>query len=237
MKLGDDMKNKIYKILVFVFYILSLFILLLSTRVGLNYKIYLNTNTSMVLLLLACVFIYINGIILIKKLNYNKKILKINLVIYFIIYTITICSLTLFEEIYGRQGLIIIEWNRELLNMYLKHSFNIIPFNTIKLFIQGYMNGIVSFKNFSVNIIGNVLAFMPYGLFLPLIFKKMKKYYKFLITMVFIVIVIELLQFITMSGACDIDDLILNVLGASIIYFIAKIKCINNFIHKIFLWE
>ena len=78
---------------------------------------------------------------------------------------------------------------------------------------------------------------MPYGIFLPLIFKKMKKYYKFLITMIFIVVVIELLQFITMSGACDIDDLILNVLGASIIYFIAKIKCINNIIHKIFLWE
>ena len=231
------MKNIVYKSLVFVFYVLSLFMLLLSIRVRLNSSIYLNTNTRLILLLLVCVFIYINGIILVKKLNYNKKILKINLVIYFIIYTITICSLTLFEEIYGRPGLIIIEWDRELLNMYLKHSFNIIPFSTIKLFTQGYINGIVSFKNFSVNIIGNFLAFMPYGIFLPLIFKKMKKYYKFLITMIFIVVVIELLQFITMSGACDIDDLILNVLGASIIYFIAKIKCINNFIHKIFLWE
>jgi len=55
--------------------------------------------------------------------------------------------------------------------------------------------------------------------------------------MIIIVVVIELLQFVTMSGACDIDDLILNVLGASIIYFIFKIRCINNFIHKIFLWE
>jgi glycopeptide antibiotics resistance protein len=143
----------------------------------------------------------------------------------------------LFDEIYGRQGLIIIDWNKELLDMYLKTSFNIIPFNTIKLFTEGYINNIVSLKNFCVNIIGNFMAFMPYGMFLPLIFKSMKKYYKFLIVMIIIVVIIELLQFITMSGSCDIDDLILNVLGASIVYFICKIKCINKFIHKLFLWE
>jgi len=231
------MKNRIYKSFVFVFYLLSFFILLLCIKARLNSNIYLNTNTRLIILLLVCIFVYINGIILIKKLNYNKKILKINLMIYFLIYTITIFSLTLFDEIYGRQGLIVIEWDKDLLDMYLKNSFNIIPFNTIKLFTQGYINGIVSLKNFSVNIIGNFLAFMPYGIFLPLIFKNMRKYYKFLIAMIIIVVVIELLQFVTMSGACDIDDLILNVLGASIIYFIFKIRCINNFIHKIFLWE
>ena len=149
----------------------------------------------------------------------------------------TIFSLTLFDEIYGRQGFVIIEWNKELFNMYLNRSFNIIPFKTIKLFTEGYVNGIVSFKNFGINIIGNFVAFMPYGLFLPLIFKKINTYYKFLITMTVIIILIELLQFVTMSGSCDIDDLILNLLGSSIVYFIVKIKCINKFIHKLFLYE
>jgi glycopeptide antibiotics resistance protein len=68
-------------------------------------------------------------------------------------------------------------------------------------------------------------------------FKSMRKYYKFFITMIIIVVIIELLQFITMSGSCDIDDLILNVFGASVIYFIFQIKCINKFMYKIFLWE
>ena len=225
------MKNKIYDYLSIICYVVSFLLLILC----INIKTLM--NIKLILLLIVCILIYIDSLILVKKLNYNKKILKINLIIYFLIYTVTIFSLTLFNEIYGRQGLILIDWDKTLLNNYLKQSFNIEPLYTIKLFTNGYIRGIVSFKDFSVNIIGNFLAFMPYGLFLPLIFKSMKKYYKFLITMIIIVIIIELLQFLTMSGSCDIDDLILNVLGASIIYFIVKIKCINKFIHKIFLFE
>ena len=77
---------------------------------------------------------------------------------------------------------------------------------------------------------------MPCGIFIPLMFKGINKYYKFLILMIFIILLIEVLQFLTMSGSFDIDDLILNLLGASIIYFITRIKCINKFIHKIFLY-
>lgn len=231
------MKNKLYKILIFIFYVLSFLIVLFCTRIKTISNIDFNTSFRLILLFISYIFIYMNGVLLTKKLNYNKKILKIHLVIYFLIYTITICSLTLFEEIYGRQGFILIKWDKAMLNNYLKYSFNIIPFDTIKLFTKGYINGIVSFKNFSVNVLGNFFAFMPYGIFLPLIFKSMKKYSKFLITMIVIVVIIELLQFITMSGSCDIDDLILNVLGASIIYFIFKIKYINQLIYKLFLFE
>lgn len=231
------MKNKAYKSLVVIFYLLSLFILMFCIRVRLTPHVYLKTNFRLILLFVVCLLIYINGYILIKKFNYNKKILRINLIIYFLIYTITIFTLTLFDEIFGRQGFVIVEWDKDLIDLYMKYSFNIVPFNTIKLFTEGYIRGIVSFKNFSVNIIGNFCAFMPYGIFLPLIFKSMNKYYKFLITMIIIVIIIELLQFVTMSGSCDIDDLILNVIGASIIYLIVKIKPINRFINKIFLYE
>ena len=84
---------------------------------------------------------------------------------------------------------------------------------------------------------GNLFALMPYGMFIPLMFNKINKYYKFLIMMIILVIVIELLQFITLSGSCDIDDLILNVMGASIIYFICKIKGVRKIINKIFLFE
>lgn len=230
------MKNKIYKALIIVFYLLSFLILLFCIKVRLTPHIYLETGFRLILLLIVCIFIYINGYLLVKKLNYNKRILKINLIIYFLIYTVTICTLTLFDEIFGRQGFVIVKWNKDLLDLYMKYSFNIIPFKTIHLFTSGYINGIVSLKNFSVNILGNLCAFLPYAIFLPLIFKRMNKYRNFLITMIIIVVIIELLQFVTISGSCDIDDLILNVFGASIIYFITKLKFINKITHKIFLY-
>lgn len=227
------MKNKLYINSVIFCYILSFFILIYCIKVRTTTDI----DVRLILLSIVCILIYISGLILVKKLNYSKNILKINLIIYFLIYTITIFSLTLFDEIYGRQGLVIIDWDRDLLNNYINTSFNIVPFKTVKLFYNGYINGFVNYKDFYINIIGNLFAFMPYGMFLPLIFKRMNKYYKFLITMIIIIISIELLQFLTMSGSCDIDDLILNLLGASIVYFITRIKCINKIIHKIFLFR
>ena len=231
------MKNKTYKILVFVLYLLSLFIFLFCLKVRLNSGVYLYTRVRILLLLLACLFIYLSGYILVKKLDYTKKILNIHLIIYFVVYTITVITLTLFDEIFGRHGLVIVNWNKELLDSYLKYSFNIIPFNTIKLYIYGYINGYVSLKVFLINIFGNLVVLMPYGMFIPLIFKKKNKYYKFLILMIILVIGIEVLQFITLSGSCDIDDLILNVIGASIIYFIYQIKFVKELINKIFLFK
>ena len=231
------MKEKNYKFLIFVFYTLSLFILLFFIKVRLTPNVYLKTGVKIILLLVICLLIYFSSYILVKKLNYDKKILKINLIIYFLIYIITIFNLTLFDEIYGRQGFNIVKWNKELFDMYINTSFNIIPFDTIKLFINGYINDLVTLKDFVTNVFGNLCAFMPFSIFIPLIFKKINKYYKFLIVMTIIIIVIELLQFITMSGACDIDDLILNLLGVSIMYFIIKIKIVNKYINKLFLFE
>ena len=79
-----------------------------------------------------------------------------------------------------------------------------------------------------MNIFGNLLIFMPYGVFLPLIFKKQEKFKNFFITITLSVVAIELLQFITMSGSCDIDDLILNVIGAVIVFFIFKFESFKN---------
>lgn len=231
------MKDKLYKSLVIIFYMISLFILLFCIKIRLTPNIYIETYPRLIILIIACILIYINGYILVKKLNCSKKILRINLIVYFLIYTVTIFTLTLFDEIFGRQGLVIIDWDKQLVKTYMKYSFNIVPFRTIILFTKGYMRGIVSFRNFSVNIIGNLCAFMPYALLLPLIFNKMNKFYRFLITMILIVLSIEILQFLTVSGSCDIDDLILNVTGASIVYLIIKIKPVNSFIRKVFLFE
>ena len=231
------MKNKDYNILAIIFYLLSLLILVICIAVKINPNIYLKTGFRLFLLFLVCVFIYIAGYILVNKMKYSKNILKIHLVIYFLIYTITIFTLTLFDEIFGRQGFVLINWNRELFKRYLNSSFNIIPFTTIRLFIKGYSMGIVSFKSFIINVLGNFCALMPYAIFLPLMFKKINRFKNFFLTMVFIVIVIELLQFATMSGSCDIDDLILNVSGVSVVYFITRIKFVNKFIHRFFLYE
>ena len=230
------MENKNEKLTI-IFYILSLFSLPIIIKLMLNNTIKLTYSLRFILLIVICIIMYITSLKLVKKYGYDKSLLKINLIIYFLVYIIMIFNLTLFDELYGRQGLTVIDWNMETLKKYFNESFNIVPFHTIKLFINGYNNDVVSKHVFYENIYGNILAFIPFAFFIPLIFKKINKYYKFLMIMIIIILQIEFLQFITMSGACDIDDVILNLVGSSIAYLIFSIKGVNRLMRKVFLLE
>ena len=67
------------------------------------------------------------------------------------------------------------------------------------------------------------------GMSLPVIFEnKINKFWKFLITSLIVIILVEIIQFITIIGSADIDDIILNTIGASIGYFIVHL----NFVRK-----
>ena len=124
-----------------------------------------------------------------------------------------------------------------MLKSYMSLSFNIVPFKTIKLFTIGYKYGLVSFNAYFTNVFGNILVFMPYGFFIPMLFKKINTYIKFIIFIFLIVLLIEISQFFTMSGSFDIDDMILNLLGASIAYDIYRIPPVKKIFYKVLLFE
>lgn len=79
------------------------------------------------------------------------------------------------------------------------------------------------FKDLEFTKIESNKSAMPFAFFLPILFEKQKKLKNFLLTMICIVVGIELLQFITISGCCDIDDVILNVLGSLIMFVILRL--------------
>lgn len=92
---------------------------------------------------------------------------------------------------------------------------NLIPFHTVREFAaQARQDGIFSWA--FINLAGNVLLFMPAGIFLPYFREKQKKFSCFFLTIVLMIVCVELVQVLALIGSCDIDDLILNVLGAMI---------------------
>ena len=103
------------------------------------------------------------------------------------------------------------------LKNYMKYGvFNIIPFRTILKYIIDIERYWPRF--FIINIFGNIVIFMPVQFLMMKVFGKLllKKY---LVINFTIILIIEILQFITGSGAFDIDDIILNILGMFIVYF------------------
>lgn len=81
-------------------------------------------------------------------------------------------------------------------------SLNLIPFQWV-IYPQG-----MKFKN----IFGNIAFFMPFGLLLPLLFHKMNTVRTTLIGFL-LSLFFEITQYVTDTGAADIDDLILNTCG------------------------
>lgn len=65
---------------------------------------------------------------------------------------------------------------------------------------------------FIYNVLGNILWFIPFGLFM----KKLTKYSSIKIILIALILStsIEFLQFILHVGTCDIDDIILNTIGS-----------------------
>lgn len=193
-------------------------------------RFFLSTTGRLVLLCASCGFLWLGGFFLTKKTGNNRP-MKINLRIFLALYLMLFATLTLFDPLWGRNGGFV-NWNRELFDMYVKNSLNLVPFKTV---LQFFSRG--TFYQFMVNIAGNIVCLMPLGILLPLNFEKQRKTWIFLLTCALIVSAVEILQFATLSGSCDIDDLILNVGGAFLIYLFTKNEEAFGFLKRIFLSE
>jgi len=95
-------------------------------------------------------------------------------------------------------------------------SYNLVPLKTIAGYIMALADGSMNRYIPMQNIVGNLLAFMPMGFFLPFFNKKMAELKKFAITVSGLIILVELIQFILRVGSLDVDDFILNLFGALI---------------------
>lgn len=222
------MKKKINLVSSIIMYVVAILILLFYAIA--SFKIEMVEFFRLILLCTSCLFLYFGGLLLSKYLGNNKP-MKINLYIFFMLYLILLITLTLFDSSWGRNGFAIKDFK-----VYIKQSVNLVPFKTIINYIKEF-NSMYSTRQIMFNLMGNICAFMPMALFLPLLFKKQSKFKNFIITMIIIILGIESLQLITTSGRFDIDDLILNLFGAAIMYLLLNIKSVNDLINNVFLLE
>lgn len=231
------MKKKVFSI---ISYIVAIVFLLYYLLIELSSNRYMSTFGRLFFLCGSCLFLYLGGLLLSKYRKDNKP-MKVNLWISFLLYCVLLITLVLFDPMWGRNGCNIFNWTQDGFSKYFEYgiesSVNLIPFKTIIGYIKDIFTSLLDTSTIFVNLLGNFVCLMPFALFIPLLFKKVNNTKKFLLTILCITVGIELIQFITFSGICDIDDVILNTLGAFIMYKILNIKDIKNLISNIFLLE
>ncbi len=189
--------NFLFKIIICC-YILSILFFLIYLRVEYDPNIELNYFIRIIVIFISSVLILIGNKIYennyIEKIEDKKKNTKLSQIIVSIYYTILLFNMVIF----ARYNII--------------NSYNIIPFKSIiEICSKGNLYTII------INIFGNILIFMPLEYFIIELFKVEKGSLNFLISF-FIILTIEIVQFIFKVGVLDIDDLILCTMGMMIFY-------------------
>lgn len=145
----------------------------------------------------------------------NKKYMRI----LFILYLVILIKVIVFKYPFEQLKHIVESWSREVFWEGL-HGANFEFFRTIKLYANNWDNkGINSFGN----LIGNVLIFIPMGYLLPRISEACRNLFFCMVSVLLFVLSIELFQLFSNFGIFDVDDILLNCLGALIGFIFFKI--------------
>ncbi|WP_179107235.1 polysaccharide deacetylase family protein [Sediminibacillus massiliensis] len=98
-------------------------------------------------------------------------------------------------------------------------SVNLLPFETIGFYLSGEVNWFIAMYNLAANI----GLFVPFGLYYRYIYGKLGLK-RLLSICTAAIIMIECTQFFTRRGSLDVDDLILNITGVVIGYFLYSLS-------------
>ena len=102
---------------------------------------------------------------------------------------------------------------------------NLQPMDTVRRYIWVLRHSAdpVQRGNALANLLGNVGLFVPLGVFLPLLLPDLRKFRRFGLLPVAIILALELIQAATGLGTFDVDDLILNIIGTWLGYLLWRV--------------
>ena len=138
-----------------------------------------------------------------KKECNHKAVMKL----LFIIYMCVLVYVVFFAEAMGRtpqDG----------------YVYNLTPLKEIKRFMKYIWDNDALGRAARLNIFGNIIAFIPFGIYLPYTSESKLGFISTFLYTFSLSLTIELVQLITKVGSCDVDDIILNALGGVIGYIL-----------------
>lgn len=127
----------------------------------------------------------------------------------FILYLCLLAYFMFFSESFGRT-----DTDRE-------YAYNLVPLKEITRYFRYYRT--LGMTLFLINIVGNIAAFMPFGFFLPIISRRSRKWYNTVSFGLVFSLTLETLQLVLRVGSFDVDDMLLNTIGAALGFWVYKL--------------
>ena len=144
----------------------------------------------------------------------RKRTDKKHVRLLFFLYLLLVLKVIVFKYPAKQLMQIAKTWEKGVILEGLEHA-NFTLFKTIRMYIE-YAYKLNSFEN----LVGNIVVFIPFGLLFPLVVRKGRNFFVMLINVLLFVVGIEVFQLFSAFGAFDVDDILLNCLGAVMGYLI-----------------
>lgn len=102
------------------------------------------------------------------------------------------------------------------------YHYNLMPFKEIKRFWTYRQT--LDFWSVVLNLAGNIVAFIPFGAFLPRLFEKCRNFWLAMLFSFEFSLCVEIIQLVCKVGSFDVDDILLNTLGGVLGFFAYRIS-------------
>lgn len=99
-----------------------------------------------------------------------------------------------------------------------EYRYNLTLFREIKRFIE--YRHVLGYKAVFLNVVGNVIAFMPFGFLLPPLMNYKTNWFVTTIWAFLFSLFVETIQLFFRLGRFDVDDMLLNTIGGLLGYII-----------------
>ncbi|KQL44779.1 antibiotic resistance protein VanZ [Brevibacillus choshinensis] len=152
------------------------------------------------------------------------KYLRKWIIALFALYVVAVSYLVLLSPDRWRRRAFTLDWKQRMTEYGVPqytHIFqNTKPLQTLGdyFFNADHYN----FANMLYNVLGNVALFMPLGMLVPILFRSFQSIHRVFFTALVSSLTIEFLQFWLALGSFDVDDLLLNIVGALIGYAVFR---------------
>lgn len=208
-------KNDIKKTVKIYFLIMIMITSLLLAITFFNISMIIsNLSIYYIFLILGGLFV---SLLVFTKLSKDYLLKKKIVIIVCVVYSISLVFYSFYTGIsYKISG--ITQYN---------FSYNLIPFKQIYENLRLVFNNIQPFSLLFDYVIVDLCLFVPYSFFISYLKPKIS-FINFFTVMFVIVIMKELFQLITGLGIFDINDIILNLIGVSLTFYLLKYLKLNN---------
>ena len=144
----------------------------------------------------------------------KRKIIRVISRICFVVYMAFLVYFLLLSDGFGR------------IEGYSEYHYSLVPFREIMRFIR--YREYIDFMSVVINLLGNVVAFMPFGALIRWVVDRKMHWYQAMGYTFLFSLSVELLQLVAKVGVFDVDDLILNTIGGLIGFWVYYILLLIN---------